>query len=158
MPTDTFGVPGDVARFAGGIHAHGPSEIKTSLRMNSPLFGAGLTFQSVEVETPVMTGATVTLTGIIPAGAVVLGVLARVTAVVTGAASSNIGDGTTASKWAAAVPLTLGFATTNLTGTAPAPTYYAAATNVVLTAVTANYTAGKMRVVVYFYSFDALDG
>lgn len=98
-------------------------------------------------QTLTLSGATTTATGIIPAGCVVLGVRGRVTTAITGATSSNIGDGTTANAYGATVAIAAGtqFGLTNFLA-ATQPFIAKAAGNVVFTAVGSNYTAGVVVV------------
>lgn len=104
-----------------------------------------------EVESSALSGASATLTGLIPAGCILLGVTARVTTAVTGAASTKIGDGTTADLFASAMANALG-TTSGLANhkSTWAPKLYTSAGDVVLTANTSNFTAGKIRVTAHF--------
>lgn len=113
------------------------------------LISHGLPLGRIRVyrQTLTLSGATGTATGIIPAGCVVLAVRGRVTTTITGATSSNIGDGTTANAYGAAVALPAGtqFGLTNFLA-ATQPFIAKSAGNVVFTAVGSNYTAGVVVV------------
>jgi hypothetical protein len=99
-----------------------------------------------------MSGATVTCTGLIPAGSLVLGVCVRVNTLITGASAFTIGDGTTVDRWGTGIAVAAGTVTSgaDFAVATTAPKYYPAATNVVLTATTSNFTAGAVRVTVYY--------
>lgn len=97
-----------------------------------------------------MSGATVTATNLIPAGSLVLGVTCRVTTLITGASSFDVGDGTTVDNWGNNIALTSGTTTSIADFTAASPDFYTASTSVVLTAVTSNFTAGAVRVTVHY--------
>ena len=101
------------------------------------------------VSTP--SGATVTSTNLIPANSIVLGVTVRVTTAVTGATTFDVGDGTTANRFADDVAVASG--TTSQLAIAPA--LFAAATNVVLTANGSNFTGGAVRVTVHYITLVA---
>lgn len=150
-----FGVAGDIQRFGGGASFQGTVECVTSMRVGSSEFNAGCTRFAVLLDsgaTP-LSGATYTFTGVIPAGAIVLGVTSRVLTAVTGAASTNVGDGTTANKFG---NLANALASTVLGSITPV--VYASAANVVLTAVTSNFTAGRIRCALFYDLLDTLDG
>lgn len=99
-----------------------------------------------EAVTPALSGATVTLSGIIPARAIVLGVLSKVTTAVTGAASFDVGDGTTAAKFGGSLGIAAGAVNSGVVG--PYATY--AAGDVVLTANGGAFTGGVVRVSVAY--------
>jgi len=101
------------------------------------------------VSTP--SGSTVTSTNLIPANSIVLGVTVRVTTAVTGATTFDVGDGTTANRFADDVAVALN--TTSQLAIAPA--LFAAATNVVLTANGSNFTGGAVRVTVHYITLVA---
>jgi hypothetical protein len=96
-------------------------------------------------------GATRTATALIPANALVIGVTARVTTAVTGATSFDIGDGTTSNLFGDDVAVALDTTSANTI----APSRYAAATNVVLTANGANFSGGAVRLTVHFLTLVA---
>ena len=84
-----------------------------------------------------------------------LGVTVRVTTLIEGATSFEVGDGTDPDRWGTAIAVA---ATTTTTGTAFTITsvpFYAAATSVVLTANVSNFTAGAVRVSVHYMAFTA---
>lgn len=123
-------------------------------------YGDAANFKVATTTLSAMSGATVTATSLIPAGAVVVGVLVRVTTLITASAGTGftIGDGTTADRWGSAVALAAGTTTTGANfkaATAPNQAY-AAATNVVLTMTGGSFTAGAVRIVVYYWDFTAI--
>lgn len=137
--------------------------IGTASTTQSRLFGGnslttGANGQSTQLgqsttasPTPTTSGATVTVAGLIPANSIVIGVTARVTTAITGATSFDIGDGTTANLFGDDVAVALNTTSNNTI----APTRYATATNVVLTANGGNFTAGAVRLTVHFLTLVA---
>ena len=111
--------------------------------------GALLGFRTVEVLVSGLSGATATASALIPAGSFVFGVTARVTTAITGATTFTIGDGTVANAWGSSIGIALGTTTSSTNFNITAPTFYAAATNVVLTATGSNFTAGAVRLAVH---------
>jgi len=95
---------------------------------------------------------TETATGAIPAGAQVLAVMGYVTQPITGVTTSfTVGDGTDADRWSGAKLLTVGTSWDQSDATAdPAGTWAAAARDVVLTADAGTFTAGQVRIEVYY--------
>lgn len=109
-------------------------------------FGATSKAQVKTVSSGALSGATFTFTSIIPAGAIVEGVVCRVTTLITGATSFSIGDGTDVDLWGATIAVSANTTTTHASWTAnPAGTWSAAARNVVLTANGSNFTGGVVR-------------
>jgi hypothetical protein len=103
-----------------------------------------------EEETTVL-GATTSTAIVIPARAIVLAVSTRTTVAVTGATSYNCGVSGDASKFGGSLGVAKNANNVGVIG----PTAYYADTPVLLTAVGANFTAGKVRVAVHLLRFDA---
>jgi hypothetical protein len=103
-----------------------------------------------EEETTVL-GATTSTAIVIPARAIVLAVSTRTTVAVTGATSYNCGVSGDASKFGGSLGVAKNSSNVGVIG----PTAYYADTPVLLTAVGANFTAGKVRVAVHLLRFDA---
>jgi hypothetical protein len=103
-----------------------------------------------EEETTVL-GATASTAIVIPARAIVLAVSTRTTVAVTGATSYNCGVSGDASKFGGSLGVAKNSSNVGVIG----PTAYYADTPVLLTAVGANFTAGKVRVAVHLLRFDA---
>lgn len=101
-----------------------------------------------------LSGATATWTAAIPAGSLFLGVTSRVTTLITGATSFKIGDGSDVDRWGATVAVAAGTTSGIPEFTITSPVYYAAATNIVLTANGSNFTAGAVRLAVYYTLLD----
>ncbi len=99
-----------------------------------------------------LTGASVSASSLIPAGAVVLGVTARVTTAITGATGFDIGDGVDQDRWGANIATALDTTSDNSDWTAQTITNFASANDVVLTALTSGFTAGAVRVTVHYTS------
>jgi hypothetical protein len=103
-----------------------------------------------EEETTVL-GATTSTAIVIPARAIVLAVSTRTTVAVTGATSYNCGVSGEASKFGGSLGVAKNASNVGVIG----PTAYYADTPVLLTAVGANFTAGKVRVAMHLLRFDA---
>jgi hypothetical protein len=99
-----------------------------------------------------MSGATVTLTNIIPAGAVVVGVTCKVTTAITGATSFDIGTATDVDRFGAAIAVALGTTSDNRNWTAGTIECFPTATSLILTANGSNFTAGAVYVSVQYLS------
>jgi hypothetical protein len=102
-----------------------------------------------------MAGATMTWAGAFPAGSRAIGVSLRVTTLVTGATSFDVGDGTDVDRYAAAVALAAGTTKTPANATADPGGWRAAAGDVVLTANGSNFTGGAVRVVALYEELTA---
>jgi hypothetical protein len=101
--------------------------------------------------------ATLTATSLIPAGALVLGVVARVVTSFGnghGLTTFKIGDGTDDDRWGNTIARTTGTTTDGTYFTIASPVYYAAATNVVLTSIGGNFDSnGQARLTVIYVDF-----
>lgn len=147
----------DCLTVTGGTHALSSVAILSSddFIMNgddADRGGATLTVKLNAISATLSAAGTHAFTAAIPAGATVFGVTTRVTTTITGCTSINIGDGTDADRFGAAIALTAGTTTTNASWTIASTPIYAAATDIVITAVGggASFTAGAMRVCVYY--------
>lgn len=130
-----------------------PGGATNGTTFTEPTNGATMVLKSASVLKSALSGATVTATNLIPAGAIPMAVVIRVTTLITGASSFKVGDGTTADLWGATVALTAGTTTTGADFKATfTPIVYPAATSVVLTANTSNFTAGAVRITVFFWT------
>lgn len=113
--------------------------------------GQAITVAQATVSSGAITsGATKTLTNLIPANSLVLGVTVRVTTLITGATSIAIGDGTDADRWGTGIAVAAGTTTNVSDFTIAGPVYYGAATSVVLTAAGSDFTAGVVRATVHY--------
>jgi len=99
-----------------------------------------------------LSGATATATDLIPANALLLAVVTRVTTEITGATSFDIGDGSDVDRWGAGIALAAGTTTDDgdYTAAGAVGQQIVAAQSVVLTANGSNFTAGAVRVTVYY--------
>lgn len=104
-------------------------------------------------------GATSTVAGLLPAGAIILSVTARVTKTITGATTWTLGDGVTADRYGASIGLTLGTTLTSAnwkTSAAAAqdymPHFVESARTMTATATGSNFTAGTIYVEVIYYT------
>jgi hypothetical protein len=114
-----------------------------------------LAITSASVTLSALSGASVTATGLIPAGAVVMGVTSRVSTLITGADGYQIGTAADADRWADKTGVAVGTTTDNRDWTAGTIENFAAATDVIVTAKTANFTAGAIVVTVHYLAGQA---
>lgn len=102
-----------------------------------------------------VSGASVTISNLIPAGAWVLGVTTRINTALgdsNGTSSYTVGDGTDADRWGDSGAITEGTTTDNTDATAEATGSFASANDVVLTAVGGNFDGtGDIRVAVHYW-------
>jgi hypothetical protein len=143
---------GTAAKFYGDVIRSG------SYEAFSAGYGDLFKIQSVRKVSAALSGATASVAGLILAGSMILGIVARVTTLTTGCTTIKIGDGTTANLWANALAVALGSTTSGVDFLSTfTPKMYAADTNVVLTAVGggASFTAGVVELVCYYGSFTA---
>ena len=104
-------------------------------------------------------GASVTFTDLFPIGAMPLGVSTRVTTLITGATSIDLGDGSDVDRWTSAGTVTLGSTTgpedftikTLVWGTSSAQ-------SVVVTANGANFTGGAIKIIGYYLDITPIKG
>ena len=98
-----------------------------------------------------LTGASTATTIVIPNRAIVLAVSTRTTVAVTGATAYNCGVAGEVGKFGGSLGVAKNASNIGVIG----PTAYYADTPVLLTAVGANFTAGKVRVAIHVLRFDA---
>ena len=102
-----------------------------------------------------MSGASVTLTNIIPAGAVVVGVTCKVTTAITGATSFQLGTAADPDRFGATIAIALGTTSDNRNWTSGTIECFPSATSLVLTADGSNFTGGAVYVSVQYLSGQA---
>ena len=105
--------------------------------------------------TATMTGASVTLTGLIPAGAVIVGVTTKVTTAITGATSFSVGTAAAPTRFGTTLPLIIGSTSDNRNWTSGTIECFPTATDIVLTAIGPNFTAGVVYVSVQYMTGQA---
>lgn len=98
-------------------------------------------------------GASVTAAGLFPAKVHQLGVVVRVTEAIAGASAFDVGDGSDADRYGNDIAVALDTKTTQADFTADPRGWSSSAGNVVLTAVTSNFTDGKVRVTAFYIDF-----
>lgn len=140
---------------AAECYVNGNIHVKGTAQFDGPGNGSFLKVQTATTTLSAMSGATVSATNLIPAGSIVLGVNTSVNTLITasgGGANFTIGDGTTADRWGSAVVFAAGTTTgiANYKAATALLQAYAAATSVVLTVNTGAFTAGAVRVTVYY--------
>jgi hypothetical protein len=115
-----------------------------------------LTIKTKAVTLSGLTGASVaTTTGLIPDGAVLVGLTTRVSTAITGATGYNIGDGSDADRWGANVAIALNTSSDNTNWTAGTIECFTAAQEVTLTAVGSNFTGGAVVIVAHYLAGEA---
>jgi len=115
-----------------------------------------LTIKTRAVTLSGLTGASVaTTTGLIPDGAVLVGLTTRVSTAITGATGYDIGDGSDADRWGANIGFALNTASDNRDWTATTIQCFTAAQEVTLTAVGGNFTDGAVQIVAHYLAGEA---
>jgi hypothetical protein len=122
--------------------------------------GGKLTMKFKTVELTGMTGATVTATNFIPAGAIVMSLCARVTTLITSGAgvSWDLGHAGDTDEWGTGLAFAAGTTvdSTDWTAGTNAGINYPAATSVILDCDGANtFTAGAVRLSMWYYETTA---
>ncbi len=109
------------------------------------------------VTTTVLTpsGASATAVGLIPAGAFVLSVTARVITGITGPAGFDLGDGVIVDRWGNSILAAIGTTVDITDYTSSALQLYPAANDVVITSDGVDFTGGEVRLVVHYIDFTA---
>jgi hypothetical protein len=132
-------------RDASGILAQRNSTNAQTLRVYDTFGSASdyhrLGMATVRISQTATAGATITLTGLIPDGAVVMGITTKVTAALTGGVTGyQIGTAADADRWGVAATATIGTTTDNRDWTNGTIECFTAATDVILTANGANFS------------------
>ena len=110
-----------------------------------------------EATSGALAGASYTFAGVIPAGSILFGVIARVKTIITGATTWKLGDGVTDNQFATAKALAAG-TTSGLADhqAAAVPLLHVAAGDVVVTANGPNFASGELRVAVLVLELDGM--
>jgi hypothetical protein len=88
--------------------------------------------------------------GLIPAGAIPVGVTARVTTTITGVTGWDLGTSADPDRWGAALALPVDTTSDGADWTDPAVEMFTAATDVEIAPVGGAFTAGFVRVIVHY--------
>jgi hypothetical protein len=124
-------------------------------------FTSATNYQRLAIKTKAvtlsgLTGASVaTTTGLIPDGAVLVGLTTRVSTAITGATGYDIGDGSDADRWGANIGIALNTSSDNTNWTAGTIECFTAAQEVTLTAVGSNFTGGAVVIVAHYLAGEA---
>lgn len=102
-----------------------------------------------------MTGATITVASIIPAGAVVVGVTCKVTTAITGATSFDLGTVADPDRFGAGIGVAAGTTSDNRNWTAGTIECFPTTTSLLITANGGNFTDGAVYVSVQYLSGQA---
>lgn len=118
-------------------------------------YGSATDYHRVSIATvraslSALSGASVTASALIPAGAIVVGVTAKVLTAITGATSWQLGTAADPDRFAAAGGIALGSTTDNRNWTSGALECFLTATDIILTANGSNFTAGAVYVSVQY--------
>lgn len=161
--TITFaGTSGTLTLGRTGLEASIPGSVKVGTSgtagtiTNEGAAGELTAVKYATTELTGLTGATATAASLIPAGSMVLGVATRVTTLVTGATSFDIGDGTDIDRWGATSAVALNSTTDPTDFTDNTISWQTSvAGDVVLTANGSNFLAGAVRITVAYISYSA---
>lgn len=148
-------ITGPSDRILGG---GGSAKVNTSgdLEIDGGLTNGALSnIKVADTELTAMSGATVTATNLIPAGAFIIGITARVTTEITGATTWDLGDGSDVDRWGAALALSAGTLVDPTDYTVAGFGQFSSASDVVLTANVSNFTAGAVRITVHYIDLTA---
>ena len=110
--------------------------------------GALTALRLAEIEHTVAAGATTTTAAFIPDKAIVLGVTARVTAEITGAASWSLGITGSPDRYGSGFGIGLNAFAHGVTGS---PVAYFGASSLVLTASGGDFTGGSVRIAAHYF-------
>lgn len=146
IDANSFSIPVNTSALGAYVPGTDPGKINHKGQSH----GQCLKIQSLSIVKTGLSGATVTWSNGIPAGSMVIGVTARVITAITGVGSFDIGDGATADKFGNNVAVALGTTSTLADGTATAPTIYPKGGNIILTANDSKFTAGAVRLTVWY--------
>jgi len=105
-------------------------------------------FAKTTVLTP--SGATATAAGLIPAGAIVLGVTTRVITLVTGPAGFDVGDGVNTDRWGNSIAVALGTTSDPTDFVSGALEIFPVANDVVISSDGVDFTGGEIRITVHY--------
>jgi len=143
---DTAALPDtQFARDAAGLMAQRNGTNAQTFRVYDT-FGSASDFHrlgmaTVRISQTATAGATITLTGLIPDGAVVMGVTTKVTTALTGGVTGyQVGTAADADRWGVAATATIGTTTDNRDWTNGTIECFTAATDVILTANGASFS------------------
>ena len=121
----------------------------------TPVLGSSLGIRSATAILAMTTGSSVTATNLIPAGSFVVGIVTRVNDLVTGPAGYDVGDGVDVDRWGNSI-LVAADTTSDITDfQSSALSLFPAANDVVITTDGVDFTAGNIRVIVYYMSLTA---
>jgi hypothetical protein len=152
-------VPTALATIGPGTVVGAPDADRTIALRGGTLRGAGPRMQTKHITTAALSGASVTLTGAIPAGATDVRVQGNVVTAITGASGFQVGVTGDLTRYAdiSAVAANTKMQPTNHAASAftNAGTY-TAATDLIITAKTANFTAGVIRLFVTYWEYPSI--
>ena len=132
------------------------AEQALSMRGDTTVVGsAKTTILQARAEADASSGSSITLAGLIPAGAFVLGVTTRIRTNVSGPAGFTVGDGVDVDRWGTSNGLTSGSVTDGTDFTSGNLTLFSAANDVVITSDGVDFTGGTIAVAVHYMFLEA---
>jgi len=151
-------VPTALVTLGQGTAISAPDADRTVALRGGTLRGAGPRQVSKIITTPALSGASVTLTGAIPAGVKVDSVQGRITTAIAGASGFQLGVTGDLTRYADLSVTGSGnlVQPSNHAASAITSAVYASATDLIVTAKTANFTAGVIRLVVNYWEYPGL--
>jgi hypothetical protein len=142
---------GDIASAAVTLHSGNNFNFTTGTNQTNVSFS----ISDLNATTGALSGATGTIGGFLPANSIIQSITFRVTTLITGATSFDIGDGTTVDRWGSGRPVTLNSTTDVGDYTVDAgPFYTPASTTITFTAVGGSFTGGVIRAIVIYSRLD----
>lgn len=114
-----------------------------------------MTLTSARTTLSGLGGASVTATNLIPDGAVVVGVTARVTTEITGSTGFLIGTAGDPDRWGDITGTAVGTTSDNRDWTAGTIECFTSTSDVVITAKTSNFTAGAVEIAIHYLAGEA---
>lgn len=97
-----------------------------------------------------VTGPSVVVPGIVPPGAVLVGLSVEVITAIAGATGFDVGDGSDQDRWGANIPVALNAVSDATDWTIGTIEAFPSGAGVTLTALGGNFTAGTVRVTAYY--------
>jgi hypothetical protein len=114
-----------------------------------------MAISSARVTLSALSGASATATALIPDGAVVVGVTARVTTEITGSTGFLIGTAGDPDRWGDITGTAVGTTSDNTNWTAGTVECFTSATDVVISEKTAAFTAGAIEIAIHYLRGEA---
>lgn len=132
------------------------TRVRGSLRIDGATFGETTQFVTSPRTLLLPSGASQTIVGAIPAGALLVGISVRVITAITGPATFSVGDGVDVDRWAAGIPVGLGNTARGTAQTSAVVEFFGTtAGDIVITSDGVDFTGGEVRVIIHYITFTA---